>query len=139
MFRCDWCTKNIIGGEIGICLRRYRLEDAEGLCEDYFEDMSHELLFHTDCFLQNSEAELILHPFKPFGCSLCEREFDGLRRNQLVSLTLFIIGEDAQGEMRAFDYDFRDRTKEKNFCYDCLANRVDCTLLGIEALWAAFR
>jgi len=139
MFHCDWCTKNIIEGDICICLTRYRLDDAEGLCEDYFDDLSHELLFHTDCFLSNSEPELVLPRFRPFGCSLCDRDFDGLWRNQIVSLTMLIIGEDAEHQLGAFTYAFRDGTEEKNFCYDCLENRVDCTLLGIEALWAAFR
>ena len=139
MFRCSWCSKNIIEGDICICLHRYSLDDAEGLCETYFEDLNHELLFHTDCFLANAEAGLILHSFKPFGCSLCEREFNGQGRNQIVSLQMLIIGEDAAQELRAFTYAFRDGTEEKNFCYDCLESRVDCTLLGIEALWAAFR
>lgn len=138
MPRCDWCAKNIIENDTFIRLLRHRLDTREGLEDDYFEDGSHELLFHDDCFLANCEGSLILSAFVPCGCSVCLREFDGFYRYQIVTLEMWTVRKDAAGELHSFLRPFRDGTEERNFCYDCLEPRVDRTLLGIEEWWAAF-
>ena len=121
-----------------ICLHRYRLDTREGLEEDYFEDGNHELLFHDDCFLANCAGGLISSSFVPCGCSVCQLEFDGHYRYQIITLEMRNVCEDAEGNLCSVLRPFRDGTEERNFCYDCLEPRVDRTLLGVEEWWATF-